>query len=439
MGRWIPGLAVGLVLAAASVARAEVDKKWVKQVVQLLEQGEASGAARLLGDDGAVAQLPTDPPALAEIAFTAGRRASSLSRSKDDAVRIAGILEDMGTAAVAAKGEDAEAHRALGLARLAAGRIARQTGAADLTSEKWTQAADSFEKSYELAPKDGAALASASEALAEAAGLPGVDAGPLMERAVAVSKKSLEKHPDSVSVLRSASILDLSRARKAFEAKDKAGADDLLAAAAARLAPKMKGEDPDIDLATAFNEIVAFAKSNPKDLKKVKAGFVASTVRIGQFIDAQVPRSRYWDTSQAANGMIFQFSPYFEPLRTLSFGDYAWDTNWSLADGTRVGGDNIKGLASNEYEIRLRELKSVKTKKPPVKKTMNRGLDEGWYFEITGIQRDGDLAIERAWFFKSKAGHMTTLRLTLFEYKEELAADPLAQFILDSIREAPRR
>ena len=435
-GSILAGLACAVLAADAG---AGVDKNLLKLLKQTLDNGSAQGAVELLNAPGVGESLAAEPEVLSDICRQAARNAGGLCKDKAEAPRLAGLLEEMGKAATTAKADSAEAHMALGWALLAGGRIARHTGAKDLTAGAWSGSADSFEKSYGIEARDGVALANAAEVLAEGAEIPGADGSKLMERAVSLSGAAVAKHPDSVPVLRGASNLDLARARKLFDAKDKAGADEILAKAVARLAPRMKDGNPDVDLATAHNEIAGFVKANPKDLKKAKADFVVTKTRIGQFLDVQIPVSRYWTPGEGGAEAVYQHTAYFEALRTFSFDSYAWDTNWVLADGTKVGGDNIKGLATNEFEINGRQLKSIKAKKAPVKRAVNRGLDDGYYYELTGVTRDDDLVVEKTWFFKSKGGHQTTLRLSIYEYKEGLSLDPAAQMVLDSIREASRK
>jgi hypothetical protein len=347
-------------------------------------------------------------------------------------------MEEFATAAVEANGSDADAQCSFAYARLASGRVARATGAAGLTAEPWSKAADAFEKAYEAKAGNGLALADASSALAEAADIPGADPTALMRRAAELSAKALKNHPDSVVVLKAASLLDLARARRALAAKDKAGAEALLEQGLARLAPNLKGGSPDLDLATAHNEIVAFLKANAKDLKKPKGEFLVTNQKIGTTLQVDVPTSRFWSLAEDGS-RLFQFTTSFESLRTLFFDTYAWDTNWALADGTKVGGDNLKGLATNQYEISLRGLKTVKSKKAPVKGRLNGKLDEGYAYEIEGVDRDGDYAFERTWYFKSKAGHMTTFRVTLFDHRPDALQDPVSRAVLDSIREVQKR
>ncbi len=433
-----------MILAAAGIAAlavpagAAIDPALLKQLRAMLDDGQAKSVLQILETPNARENWEKDPKALAAICSDAAWNTSDLLAQRDDAVRLVALLEEWATSTAGSQENQADAHWALGHARVASGRVARATGGKDLTAEPWSKAADAFEKAYEIEAGTGAALAEAAEALAEASDLPGADAAALLQRANAIAAKATGKHADSVPVLKAASILDLVRARRCLAGKDKGGAEGFLEQGLARLTPRMKGGSPDLDLATAYNEIVAFLKTNAKDLKKPKGEFVAATQKLGINLRVDMPVSRYWSLSREGD-RLFQFTPAFEALRSFVFDSYAWDTNWRLADGTRVGGDNQKGLATNEYEIGLRGLKTVKSKKAPIKGRLNGRLDEGYAYEAEGIERDGDFSSERTWFFKSKAGHMTTFRVTIYDHKEDAVLDAVSRFVLDSIREVPRK
>jgi hypothetical protein len=322
-------------------------------------------------------------------------------------------------------------------ARVAAGRLFLRSGEKDHPPDRWIAAADALEKAYGAEARNGMALATAAEALMEAAGRTGADVPALQARAAALVAKALEKHPDSVGVLKSATLMDVERTRRLLEAKDKAGADALLAAAIARLAPHLKGAATDIEVATAHNEAVSFAKAH-KDLKKAKGEFLTAPAKLAGVLDSQVPMGRFW--SRAGDGeSVYQFTPEFKALRSFTIDSYAWSTEWQLGDGSKVGGDNLSGLAGNEYAISVREMKKVQSKRPPSKARLNRWVDDGYYYEVGGTDADGDYSLARTWFFKCKGGQMTSIRFTVYEFSEGLKMDAAAQLFLDSVKEAPKK
>ncbi len=426
-----------LLLAAAAVPCAPgVDKNLLKAMERLLEEGDARQALALLESGDLRDGLADDSEALHSLCHLASNRSGLLARKREDGPKLAALLEQAAEACAGSHSGEANAFLALGYARLASARVGRLVGAKDATPDRWEKAADALEKAYELEPGNGDKLAGSVQVLSEAAGIPGADAAALLSRAAAVSGKAVEKHPGSVPVVSAASFLDLARARRALEGKDKGGAQALLDQGLARLAPMMKANRPDLDLATAHNEIVAFLRSHPRELKAGKADFVTEERAVGPPLKVQVPLSRFWSQD---GDRVQQFSSSYENLRTFYFDSYSWDTNWRLADGTRVGGDNIKGLATNYYEISLRDMRKVQSKKPPVKRRMNGALDEGFLYEVVGEDGDGDFYFERTWFFKSKAGNMTTFRVSCYEHAEGAVLDVTGQAFLDGIREVSRK
>jgi hypothetical protein len=430
---------VAAVVAGFAFFAPDIDPLVVKALCRAIELGMVSDVVDILRSNAARTDLEADPKALATVCSAASRSAGTLvQKKKDDAQMLGPLLVEVATSASEKSAGKADAHRALGYAHLALGRIEREAKTANLTAEPWTSAAAALEKAWELDAAKGESLAEAADALVEAADLPGVDAADLQGKAAAICSKAIEKHSGEVAPLRSAALLELARARRLLAAKDKAGTEAALERGIALLAAQMKGTSPDVDLATAHNAIVAFVKNNPKEIKKPKVDFVKTALRLTTPLTVDAPLSRLW--FQAKEGdWIYQYTTSFEPIRTIAFDTYSWSSEFTLGDGTKVGGDNLKGLATNEYEISLRDYKKLKSKKPASKLKLNPKLDEGWYFEAGGVDFDGDYVLKRSWYFKSKEGHMTTFRVTIYDYMEGAATGPDVEMLLDSIREVQRK
>ncbi len=428
-----------ILLAAAVLAAQDEGARIVAAMKTILEAGKTKEAVSFLDHERSRAALAAHPKALADIASEAGDDASVLAASsRDEARKLGDLLESLAEAAVAAAPEKADSHWAVGEAKVAAGRLALAAGEKDVPADRWIAAVDALEKAYEADSREGMALACAAEAAMEGAGRTGADGAALVARATALMGRALEKHPDSTPVLKSATFLDIARCRRLLDAKDKAGADAALAAALARLAPHLKGASTDVEIATGHNAAVSFLKANAKELKKAKGEFLAAPGRVAGVLDLQIPLGRLWSTD-GEKTTVFQFTPEFEALRSFSFSTYDWDTEWQLGDGSKVGGDNLSGLAGNEYAIAVRTMKKVISKRAPAKARLNRWVDDGYYYEVQGIDADGDYSFARTWFFKCKGGHLTTIRLTMYDFKEGKGPDAGAQLVLDSIKEAPKK
>lgn len=198
-----------LLVAAVVLAGGGVDPKRVQSAIDLIEAGMARVLVLDLDNGVARAAFAADPKSLRAICTRAAACAAALARSREDALRLGTLLEEVADAAVAADPRAADAHRARAESRLAAGRMAVLSGRRDEPQDRWIAAADSLEKAYRAEAGDGSALAAAAEALLEGAGRPKADAPALLVRAAALSGKALEKHPGSVAVLKAATLLDV--------------------------------------------------------------------------------------------------------------------------------------------------------------------------------------------------------------------------------------
>ncbi|HEU4394783.1 MAG TPA: hypothetical protein VFS92_04395, partial [Planctomycetota bacterium] len=96
------------------------------------------------------------------------------------------------------------------------------------------------------------------------------------------------------------------------------------------------------------------------------------------------------------------------------------------------------GVADGRYEQTLASFKEVRLKVPPKRATL-RQCNPGWAFEVQGLDSTGKFLRNRTWFFKSTQGQDLTFELTLLGFREGDADDPELQFVLDSIRESPKK
>jgi hypothetical protein len=427
---------VALLLAA--VASADLDSRVEAGILTALETGQARAAHGLLDTDHGRSDFLADTRSLARVCGRAAESAPRLAEDPGDAARLAALLLAWATEAAEGGPEDAPAHRALGHALLASGRIARAVAPKDAAAGTWMRAADAFEKAYGIAAADGDDAGSAVEALAEGAFVASADIGGALDRASTVAAAAVGKHPANLRLLRQVSFLELARARRALAAKDRPGAEAALERAATRLAPLLKGEATDIDIGTAWNAIIDFVKSNPKEVKKPRGEYLMVARDLGQFLQVEVPHSRFWARSKDRNS-LYQYDNSFELVRILDVNANDWGTEYALADMAEVGGDDVRGLATSEYDVAVRGLKSEKGTKPPYRARLSGNVGEGWACDYQGIDQDKDYLSVRCWYFKSMAGHRHTFRFAIWEHREGVAADAISKAVIESMREKARQ
>ncbi len=421
--------AVSLALPPAPAADTELDA-----LCELVESGASAAVVTALELPGARERWVKAPESLRKLCDRAAGNVEDLARKPADAKKLGALLLAMASECAEGKPDAAEPLRARACARLAGARLSLELKeAADPAS--FTAAADDFAAAYGKDPGKGVDLAEEARILAEAAFLEKADVPGLFERIDGLGAKALAAHAGEPLPAGRVALAMLRRGHLAHARKEK-GAEHMVQKALDLIEPMEKAHPDDLDLLTARNDAAAVVRL--LGLKKPKVDFVTTTCDLPNGLTLEIPRSRHWAAPTSSGTAIHQFTHDFRTLRSLAFDDYKWTTNWTLADGSVVGGDNLKGLADKNFGIEARGYKSVKSKRGLLKGKL-RGCDAGYLYEIVGQDDDGEALAQRTWYWKSKAGHMTTFDVTLLAYRGNEFEDPAMDFVLDSVKEKAKK
>lgn len=425
-------------LAAPRAATAQDVDKLVEQACRVLESGSFEGGRRLIEAEGVAEFAAESPSQLRKLCAAADKgRAEVEKAGVEDARATMAALVTIAQTALEAKPEDADAMWSLALARLARGRLERDhEGKPDLAD--WKEAAALLEKAWGRSAEEGRPAGEAASALFEGARLPGAPAAEMQQAADRILDAAIAKHPEGGRLLLAWATRQIERATAALATK-KADAVAIADAALKRLGPPASRKDPDLDAATAYNDVVGFALDN----KLVpKAAFVTKRFRVGSDLELMVPVSRRFSgDEESADPDVRQFTKDFQALHTLSFSRYAWDTSWDFGvkGFAEIGGDNLKGVANGSFFSAKAELGTEKTAKAPAKGRLNGRIGDALLWEVSGtLPKKSTHYAQRAWVFKSDKGNQTTYVVRLYEWREgEL--DAAMRSVLDSITESGKK
>ena len=407
-----------------AVAQEGMDERYFEGAKAALRAGQLEAFLKIAQDERVGQALVAQPKILAGLCEVLHDEADDLgAKHADDAVDVADLLLDLAGKAQEQHPSVAESHWSRAWSLLGRDGILVASGkTADIGA--WTSAVDAVEKAYEIDPDDGKPIGYAVGLLLSASELAGADPAALIGRAEALVARGLAAHPEAEG-LRGASVrMKFQRAKSLFPAQ-KSDVVSLLQEALAELAPLLEAESEPYLLGAVHTDIVTFVKMNNL---RVDAEY---RMRAGSWSNLrfELPRSNLWRMG-ADGDRLHQISATKGPLRTVQFIAYAWDRAYG---NDRVGGDNMKGLAKQDSLWGQTDFKDVKPAKPK-KARMNGKLKGGYYYELTGTDKDGDPLRVRSWYFKSEEGHQTTYNVHVFEWNPA-ELDPAFEAFLASIHE----
>lgn len=111
------------------------------------------------------------------------------------------------------------------------------------------------------------------------------------------------------------------------------------------------------------------------------------------------------------------------------------DINYTLSDGTMVGGENLSGQAQREREQYRKTLDKVTKERAKVQGPLNRAIRRTHGFEVRG-EADGEQVWYRAWYWRGEIhGYTFSLTASMEGPAAPGGADDEIELVLDSIAE----
>jgi hypothetical protein len=190
----------------------------------------------------------------------------------------------------------------------------------------------------------------------------------------------------------------------------------------------MGTKTPETIVATAYNDAVTLARST-KGLG-VKADYVTRTLTVAASnLRVEIPVSERWDYEE---GRIRQYDREGELLRSFFFDVYSWNTNYYIGQ-TQFGGDNLKGLAQLD-ELNAEEVVvKISKRKKPARRQLNRKFPSAIYFEVSGLDEDGDFLRYTSFYVKTEK--RCSVQVAMLEFRDFKDLDPEAELVVDTFRE----
>ena len=423
-------LAGVLVLVIAVHAADPQVAQLMKAIVASVKAGRPGNVTKVLRD-GAIRALSEEPKLARKAAEACAKYARKTAKKDTEGWRdLSNKMVRVGRSAVSNDGEDKDALIALAEALVCKGRIADETGgAADKTT--WSEAADLYERADKIKSDGGEWLERAVAALREGAATGLID---LEQRAEELDTKAKEAQAATPGGKAKGELDAIRRLIRV----DKKAAKARLEAHLAALQLKLDPLNPDLVLATAFNDAVTLAKQEKK--LYVKAKYLARKLRSRyDWLEFELPIGKRWTFERTSSdfGTILQVGDDAEKVLVILFTYYRHTTEYTI--GPRgFGGDNVKGLALLDEKNAEDALVQVKYRRKLRKGRFNRHITKSSYFEIGGIDSDGDFRRTRAYYWKPKHVELRTLCLYMVIFGDLAKFDPEAEFVIDSIR-APKK
>jgi hypothetical protein len=373
-----------------------------------------------------VEELATNPAVACEVCRVAADCVYRAPGARNDWEPLTERIVAVGEKAMERSPGDASAVRARAEATLCRLRLGCALERATKT-EDWVAAADLFLKCEEIQP-DEKLVERAVLLLREGAEAIGADPAALHERADKLTAEGAERYPTSSVFRRMLQERRLARIEELL-VSDRRAAQKALEEYLAELRTKAQGSDPDIAAATAYTDGVTLVRAT-KGLG-MKADYLTRSLTVaGGALSVEMPVSERW---KYEDGAIEQWDRRGEHIRSFTFDTYSWDMNYYIGQ-KEFDGANLKGLAAlGELNAEKAIVKIAKRKKPQ-RRRLNGHFPSAVYFEVSGIDEDGDFLTWAGYYVKGDK--QRSLKITIFEHKDMKGLDPEAEAVIDSFREA---
>ena len=400
----------------------------------LIESGRAVEASERLQTDAERQSWIQSPQALADLCERVAGMTDALVAAGDHGERIAIALDRIASETLTKHRDEPTALRARAFSGVCWARLLAESGKPG-AAERWTDVATDFTALADRAPDCAEFVLEAADAVGRSVDAAGVDPRPGFARGDALLARIPKEAAAGPRVAARMATIRIEWARISVRRKV-VGAEDLLAKALETLRGPEAAARFDPHLGAAHNEAATTVRA--LGLGRPKVDFVSETSRVGDGLEMQLPLSTLWTSQSAGGGTAKQTTRAARPRREIRFQEWQWGDQHKFGDGPYVKGTSIKGVADGRYEQTLASFKEVRLKVPPKRATLKQ-CNPGWMFEVQGLDATGKFTRNRTWFFKSTQGQDVTFEMTLLGFREGDADDPELGFVLDSIRESPKK
>ncbi len=422
--------------AGARAAAESADAQRVQAVIDLLKAGDVPGAVAKLGDGAQVDVLVTQPDLVHVLCDRAFRydapRADAAARRTLSARLVA-----LATAASAAAPDDDRTRWALAEAIVLRERTGPRTGAA-----AWTEAASLLEKVHAAHPADGLPLSYAVSFLVEGACTDADATMPLSNRSEALAKKAMESQKDSPTLALTIGSTQFWAARTLVPSNKKY-ARAQLRAALDTLKPFAAKKPPAVEIATLFNDALAFGTVNGFQMQE---RFVMSprTTLDGTLV-FDLPNSSRWSVAtvaateeQPAYDYVNEVDAEGNRLRQVLFRRYAWNQQFTFEGTVPCGGDNVKSIAHGLQEQSAARVFAAGAATPaPARRPFCKEFD-GFSFEVKGKTAGEKGEPLHLYGFVVRGGDQACYAALVYVYGKDDSAGPLIEALVSSLREPER-
>jgi len=379
--------------------------------------------------DRAIGDLALEPSEARRLLEALTEQLGRMKSDKNAALTLAKRVRLLAEKTREADPQVADALLCLSDAHLFLARLAHRLGE-EGDAKDWDEAVALLERLHAAEPGEGEHAARAARVLIEAARGDANRRKDYVGRAVKITDEARVRHALSIPVTAASAECRVEMAKLVADADPKA-AKAHLEDALAELAQGMTPQNPDPAIATAHAEAVGATRQLPK--LKVKAEYrMVSHVSGENYLRFRIPLSSYWFFSRERGhelGTVYRLHPDGRTVRLIGLSRYRWDRMYG-----DVGGDNIKGLARAQQAGSIGALREVRSQRDLVKGRLNRKITSSYFYEVVGVDKDGDSVHFRHYFFKSKK-RMLTFSVFIYEVGEPGDVEPAMEEIVGSIEE----
>lgn len=426
---------IALLLVGICAGPAAADDAWQREWHQEAGAGRVAKLEALLTDDQ-LATLLDDPREIARMAYALDVFAAPMSRTDPKAF---GALLDRVHAAVKERAEaDGSAPRVrAALAFLTATRCRHR----HITGHKkpqpaWRQAA---EDAAALCAKERVGWEVALRApfwLGEAAQERKAPYGELLSRAKVMIEEAEAYSPPEDDLRRAWCAWYLARARAGRAQRSKPCGKTAVLEGLEYLKPHMAEKALPPDLATLHT---CLAAENTEGRFGVKLEMRTKSHAFKGGIHVTLPESGEWKMEKARNGspvvvqrmlrgrMRRQFVASQLPAKTSMYVDPDQQATVMTTKPKAIA------AAMLGYLHRWVRIEDVQLRKKPHKAKLHKDFTDIWRICVDGITEDGRWMRVHEYYFKGKKTKRV-YRLRLMEYQRETEDDPVAEFVIKSIR-----
>jgi hypothetical protein len=433
-------LGAAVLLTLAALARADTtpadDAMRVQAVIDAMKTGDVSAAVAKLGQGAQVNALASRAD-LVHVLCDRAFRFDNQKASIDARRTLAGRLYELATAAAMASPDDDRTRWAL-----AEATVLRERAGPPVGASSWDAAADLLEKVHAGKRSDGLPLAYAVSFLLEGASSTPESAHSLAERADQLARRAMDAQKDSPTLALSIASSQFWAAKALVATKPKVSKSQLKATLDT-LRPFATRGTPTVEIGTAFNDAVAFGRSNGV---AVSDGFVTTPkTTLEGALQFDLPVSSRWSMQTVATTPDAPGFDYITELaadgarrRQILFRRYAWNQRYTFLGPNPVGGDNVRALTQGLQAMSAaRVFAPGATLSTPQRRSCTKAL-EGYAFDVRGTAAPdagaGNSPI-RLFAYVVRGHALASYAVLVYVYGKDDELGPEMEAILASLRE----